>query len=201
MADHKRILRAVRLMLSMLIVGGVALAVALVAGIADPPTAGNLMMDISTAEINIPPNQQIQHRIALERDLYPPYTLVVKAQFVDVSDADAQWGIQVCDKVGHLDCGESGVLVLLTNDAYFNVYPFAPDTSRFVHLRMGGESNEIYLNLDGSGHAIIRLNREIAWEGQFPTTAYPTLINVVGKGGKSQSSNIRLLGGALYTAS
>ncbi|MBX3080807.1 MAG: hypothetical protein KF716_04175 [Anaerolineae bacterium] len=195
-----QLLRLARQFLLIFLIGGISLAASLAAGLADPPVAGSLLMTIPSAQLVIPPNQQIRHPIALIKPLYPPYTVILTAQVDSPNDPDMQWGIQLCDTLAQLNCGEAGVLLLLTLDGYFNLYPFAPDTNRFIHLHADLQANEIYINVEGSGHAVLRLNHEIAWEGQFPTTPYPTLINLVAKGGKSQVSNLHLLSGAVYNA-
>jgi hypothetical protein len=194
---NDKLLYLARLALFLLLLGGIVLAVALSAGLADPRTAGKLIATIPPAQIAIPPNQQIRQPIALPTPLFPPYTLILTAQFDTAPDPDAQWGIQLCDQP---NCGESSILLLLTTDGFFNLYPFAPDTNHFIHLHSGAQPNAIYINVESSGHATIRLNHEIAWEGQFPTSPNPTTITLVGKGGKSQSSHLHLLNGTLYTA-
>jgi hypothetical protein len=185
-----------RFSLLILLLGGIGLAIALSAGLADPPTAGNLIATIPPAQITIPPNQPIQHSIARPLPVFPPYTLILIAQLDNGSDPDAQWGIQLCNRP---NC-DNAFELLLTTDGFFNLHPFASDTSRFIHLHPADQPNEIYLNVESSGHATLRLNHEIAWEGQFPTSPNPTTIVLVGKGGKAQSSVVQLLGGTLYTA-
>lgn len=197
----EKLLLVAQFALLVLLLGGAALAVALSAGLADPPTAGKLLMPIPTMQLTIPPNQQSQQPLALPASLFPPYTIILTAQFDTPRDPDAQWGIQLCTTEVQADCDKAGILLLLTSDGFFNLYPFAPDTTRFIHLNGGDHPNEIYLNVEANGHATLRLNHEIAWEGQFPASSASTTIKLVGKGGKSVSSSIHLLQGSLYIAS
>jgi hypothetical protein len=148
-----RLFALARAALLLVILGGAGLAFILNSGAADPPLVGPLNYSAG----HIEPGANLDQQYPLPD---PPYTLQVSAQFSADSDPLAWWSLTF----------DSGAAIKITADAYFSLPPLLPDSISFFHIRPVGQANEIYLNVEASGAATLRLNREIAWQGTFPTS-------------------------------
>jgi hypothetical protein len=154
----RRLFSLARLTLLLLILGGALLALILAAGAADPPLAGPPRYTAGPfPAVEVGPDTILDQHYPLPD---PPYTLQVSALFSAGSDPLAWWSLTF----------DSGAAIKITSDAYFSLPPLLPDSISFFHIRPVGQTNEIYLNVEPSGAATLRIDREIAWQGNFPSS-------------------------------
>jgi hypothetical protein len=156
--------RVARLLLFGLVLGGGITALLLANGAADPPRAGSLWAAKNTSGLS---SIQVSGEQAITRFELPerPFTLEISALFADQSDPLASWAVVF----------DNAVRIEIYVDAYFSVAPFLPNSVSFFHIKPAGKANELYLNVSVNGEATLRINREIAWQGQFPAATYAIL--------------------------
>lgn len=177
--------RAARGALMGVILIGAALAFILAAGAADPPRAGPLSFGFGP----LPPVEaapgaviRLPRRLALPT---PPYTLEVEARLEAGSDPLGWWGVAF----------DNGAQITVMADAYFALPPLIPESQPFFHIRPPGEANRLYVHVLPDGAATLRLNSEIAWEGNFP----PARSAVIRAGGMTESVRLIVIRAALYS--
>jgi hypothetical protein len=138
-----------RLSLIGLIAGGTALSVALALGAADPPRHSALYSTLEALEG------------ALELPA-PPFTLIAHGAWRESASPLDSWHLLFTD-------GEGAIRLRLSlhGDGSFSLAPIQADAHGFIHLRRPPETNEIWLYVT-ENEAILRLNREIAWQGALP---------------------------------
>lgn len=139
-------------------VGGLALIVLLAAGVANPPYAPRLALELTDLEglqsISSDPNLH-QYVIADLTEL--PYTL--EAQAINQGDSRAVWGLWV-ESLGGL------LYLLVDTEGYFYVDSGRIDNWRgFIHIKP--DSNRLYLHVTDEANAVFRINDEIAWTGHL----------------------------------
>jgi hypothetical protein len=153
---QRRLFHLARLTLFLLIICGALLTLILARGAADPPLAGPLLYSAGPfPAVEVGPDTILDQHYTLPD---PPYTLQVSAQFSAESDPLAWWSLTF----------DSGAAIKITADAYFSLPPLVPDSISFFHIRPVGQANEIYLNVEASGVATLRIDHEIAWQGSLP---------------------------------
>ncbi|MFO7322726.1 MAG: hypothetical protein DIU68_013425 [Chloroflexota bacterium] len=137
-----------------LLAGSLILIAVSIAGVANPPQAATVMLSIR----ELAGLSRLDERAGIAR--YgagplpsPPYT--IEAQMLPAGPAPV-WGLW-------LGAAAAPVYILLDNESYFSIG--LNDWRPFLHLRSG--LNRVYLHVDRSGNATLRLNGEIAWQGQL----------------------------------
>lgn len=141
--------RLLRLSLIGLIASGTALSVALALGAADPPRHSALRATLEALEgaLDLPA---------------PPFTLIARGVWGESASPLDSWHLIFADSEGAV-C----LRLSLHGDGSFSLAPIQADAHGFIHLRRPPEANEIWLYVT-ENEAILRLNREIAWQGALP---------------------------------
>jgi hypothetical protein len=168
--------------------GGLALAVLLLTGAADPPRAGPLVWQI----VQFPTLNALPNYTTLAPNPIPlfrvPYTLEIAARFSADSDPVAAWGITLVPfpssrpTVGarHAspsypaspdaasDAAPPPFEIAIIGGRFFAISPSSPDSRPFIHIRPLGTVNRLRLDVDSAGRGTLRINDEIAWRGPVP---------------------------------
>ncbi len=133
-------------------------AVVLGLGLADPPRAGPLLWQNSTPQTWSVQANQAQRGSAFNLPELP-FTIEVTARLSADSDPWSNWGVNFNSGVGSAIYG---------NGLYSQGGVPSQTFVEFPHLRPVGEFNRLALTVNADQSAILRLNDEIAWRGQFP---------------------------------
>jgi hypothetical protein len=121
-----------------------------------------------------------------EIDIQPPYILQMRASFSGASDPQAAWGISFCAA----NCTYERYTLLIFADGFFRFTSVVPDTTWFVHVRPLGQANEIELEVAIDGFAVLRINKELAWQGTL--SAPLSRMEVIAMNGNASISTLTL---------
>jgi hypothetical protein len=139
--------------LFLIIVLGAGLTVLLGDGLADPPRAPNLVIDL-TSDVGLRP-APLPDSLSVSSLSRLPLTIEVSASSGDVSG----WGIWLLSPLESAQFRKRP-------DGYFSTQA-AGGWREFLHIRPTG--NKLYLHIDAEGNGTFRINDEIAWTGSIPS--------------------------------
>lgn len=154
----------------LLLLGGLIAAVAL----AVMPASANVRSYDGSLSAQYPISLQpaesaifaVQTAADLSDLLIPPYTMIARAGFSKDSDTQVGWGLALCPS-DNADCENDQVVLSIFSDGFFRFSPVSADTTWFVHIRPNGQENEAQIEVDVDGKATLRINNEIAWQGEL----------------------------------
>ena len=152
--------RIVLLALALIVIGGVALAIALLLGVSNPPHASHLKI-ISSADLE----QLFGTNYYLAADLRSeslPITFEVEAR---VKDSDS-WGLL-------LATGATLSMFYIRNDGYFRTQSTDWQSLNYIHsgfnkLELNISSDNWQADFPSDYHVTFRINDESAWRGAIP---------------------------------
>lgn len=99
--------------------------------------------------------------------LIPPYTVIARAGLSGDSDRQAGWGLALCPIDNADDCASDQITLTIFADGFFRLAPVSADTTWFVHIRPNGQENEAQIEVMADGKAALRIDNEIAWQGEL----------------------------------
>ena len=138
--------------LALTLIGGAALAVALLIGAADPPRAAILVLNLNSADSLTPAGSSGDVRLlALPADLTPPFTIEMEAS--NSGAGGSAWGVWLRD-------GATVYPMLIDTQGYVLS---ATETTPLQHQQfpfIQPNDNRLYVNFDG-GSAVFRINEEV----------------------------------------
>lgn len=146
--------RLLNLLLPALLAGGAIVAVASLAGIAAPPRAATLVGSFDSID-NLAAWDENGQAARLQAGSLPAPPFTIEAQARPVG-SEAEWGLWI-------DTGAALADFIIDHEGYF--FTEAGDWQPFIHLRAG--LNRLYLHVNENRQATLRLNGEIAWQGEL----------------------------------
>ncbi len=157
------------LALALTLIGGVALAVALLLGAANPPYDANLVLNLRSADDLAPAGNLGDLRLfslPATLTLKPPFTLEMEASLS--GRQGVAWGLWL--RVSDHDGNPIDNAMLIDNQGYVLSALPAPTLQhqQFPHIQPG--DNRLYLHYDASGAATLRINDEIFNALSFPVS-------------------------------